>query len=319
MELSDNNNKDIADILNEIGLYYEIENDQYRKKSFINGSNIVRNYKEEITSGNDLISIPGIGKSINEVIDEYLSTGKVQRLEDLREKHRKQKELFDYFQSFYGIGAVKAAELVKSGYTTLSQIWDDKDKLLTKAQQDGIFWRNHINVRIPREEMDIINDEISILFNGYDFNWVMAGSYRREEESSGDIDLLIENNGQVTMDLIYQLLQTVVPTVLAKGTKKLAGIFRLSDEYYGHRIDILIVEPENWPFALLHFTGSGKFNTLMRSRAKSFGWRLSEYNLTDEEGNKITAEDEEDIFEALQVKYLKPDERLKTLSKLEFY
>lgn len=169
MELTDNN-QNIANILNEIGLYYEIENDQYRKKSFLNGADIVRNYKDEITSGNDVISIPGIGKSISEVIDEYITTGEVQRLEDLRKKHKEQKETFDYFQSFYGIGAVKASELVKAGYTTLSQLWDNKDKLLTQAQQDGIFWRNHINIRIPREEMNIINDEILILFHDYNFN-----------------------------------------------------------------------------------------------------------------------------------------------------
>lgn len=318
MELPDNN-EIIADILNEIGLYYEVEGDQYRKKSYLNGAHMIRNYKEEITSGDDVISLQGIGKSISESIDEYLKTGKVQRLEDLRAKHEKQKETFDYFQSFYGIGAVKAAELVKAGYTTLPQLWDNKDKLLTKAQQDGIFWRNHIKVRIPREEMNIINDEISLLFNDYDFNWVMAGSYRREEESSGDIDILIENNGKITMEIIYQLLKQYIPTVLAKGPKRLAGIFRLSDEYYGHRIDILMVEPENWPFALLHFTGSGKFNVLMRDRAKSFGWKLSEYNLIDKKGLKISANDEKDIFDVLRVKYLEPIQRTKTLSSLEFY
>ena len=321
MELeSVDNNQNIADILNEIGLYFEIEGDEYRKKAFLNGASIIRNYKEEISSGADLISIPGIGKSITEAIDEYLKTNKVQRLENLREKYKEQKEAFDYFRTFYGIGVVKASELVKAGYTTLSQLWDNKDKLLTKTQQDGIFWRNHIHIRIPREEMNIINDEITNLFNN-DFNWVMAGSYRRQEESSGDIDILIENNGQITMEIIYQLLKPFVPTLLAKGTKKLAGIFRLSDEYYGHRIDILIVEPENWPFALLHFTGSGKFNVLMRDRAKSFGLKLSEYSLASLDNNetKIPANDEEDIFKHLRVKYIEPYERLKTLSHLEFY
>jgi len=317
MEHSDNN-RNIADILDEIGLYYEIAGDQYRKKSFLNGSNIVRNYKDEINSGEELINIPGIGKSISETIDEYLTTNKVQRLEDLRNKYMTQKELLNYFQSFYGIGMVKASELVKAGYTSLSQIWDDKDKILTKAQQDGIFWRNHINVRIPREEMNIINDEISILFNGNRFNWVMAGSYRRQEESSGDIDLLIENNGSIDMDKIYQLLSPFIPTVLSKGTKKLAGIFRLSNEYYGHRIDILIVEPENWVYALLHFTGSGQFNKLIRDRAKSFGWKLSEYSLTNENGNKIIVNDEKDIFDLLKVEYLEPIERTKTLTHLNF-
>lgn len=312
-------NKEIADILKELGLYYEIIGDKYRKETFYNGSDIVRNYKEDIMSGNDIKHIYGIGKSTVEVIDEYLASGKVQRLENLRKEYKEIKEAFDYFKSFYGIGAVKSADLIAKGYRTLSQIWDDKDELLSQHQQDGIFWRNHINVRIPREEMDIINDEISMLFNN-NFNWVMAGSYRREEESSGDIDLLIENNGEITMDIIYEILSGYIPTVLAKGTKKLAGIFRLSNEYYGHRIDILIVEPENWPFALLHFTGSWKFNKLMRDRAKSFGWKLSEYSLLDlENKTKIPANDEKDIFVALKVKYLEPIQRTKILSSLEFY
>ena len=318
MELTDNN-KNIANILNEIGLYYELENDLYRKKSFLNGAEIVNNYSEEITSSDDVINIPGIGKSISEVIDEYLTTGKVKRLEDLRKKYVEQKEAFDYFQSFYGIGVVKASELVRAGYTTLPQIWDNKDKLLTKAQQDGIFWRNHIGVRIPREEMDIINDEISILFKDYDFNWVMAGSYRREEKSSGDIDILVENNGEITMDLIYELLSPYIPTVLSKGPIRLSGILRLSNDYYGHRIDVLIVDPENWPFALLHFTGSDKFNILMSDRAKSFGWKSSVYSLLDEKGFKIPANNEKDIFDALRVKYLEPIQRTKTLSHLDFY
>lgn len=319
MESSDDVNKTIADILNEIGLYYEIEGDKYRQKAFLNAADVVRNYNDEIISGGKIASIHGIGKSTIETIDEYLATGKVRRLEDLREKHRKQKELLDYFQSFYGIGVVKASELVRAGYTTLSQLWDDRDKVLTKAQQEGIFWRNHIPIRIPREEMQMINEEMSILFNDYDFNWRMAGSFRREENSSGDIDILIENNGDVTMDVIYEILKKYIPTVLSKGSIRLSGIFRLSDDYYGHRIDILMVEPENWPFALLHFTGSGKFNVLMRNRAKSFGWKLSEYYLLDENDDKIPANDEEDIFEALGVKYLKPIERTKTLSHLEFY
>ena len=147
----------------------------------------------------------------------------------------------------------------------------------------------------------------------------MAGSYRRQEESSGDIDILIENNGKISMEIIYQILKDYIPCVLSKGTKKLAGIFRLSEEYYGHRIDILIVEQENWPFALLHFTGSGKFNVLMRNRAKSFGWKLSEYYLLDKNSEKIEAYNEKDIFTALGVKYLEPIQRTKTLDSLEYY
>jgi DNA polymerase/3'-5' exonuclease PolX len=312
-----NNNKRLASLLYEIAMYYRLARDAYRAKAFNTGGDAVFHYKGDITSGNDIINVHGVGKSISDSIDEYIPTGRIKRLEELQKTYIKEKELFDYFQSFYGIGPVKAIQLIEAGYTTLSQLWDNKDKLLTYAQQQGIFWRNHINVRIPKEEMDMINEEISNIFNNK-FNWIMAGSYRREEESSGDIDLLIERDDSISMDDVYELLGQYLPTTLAKGEKKLAGIFRLSNEYFGHRIDILIVEKQNWPFALLHFTGSGRFNVLMRNRAKSFGWKLSEYNLLNENNEKINVLDEKEIFDVLGVKYIPPNQRFKTLTALEF-
>ena len=310
-------NKEISSVLYEIGMYYDLSNDEYRKKAFLNGAEIISNLEDEVDSSDDIKNIPGIGKSISEVVDEFLTTKNVKRLDQLRDKHKNEMATFQYFQSFYGIGPATALKLVRAGYTELPQIYDDRDKLLTKAQQIGIYWRNHITVRIPRKEMNIINQKISDVLDHNNVNWVMAGSYRREEPSSGDIDLLIEDTDEITIDKIYELLGSYIPDVLAKGKKKLAGIFRLSDEYWGHRIDILMFKKENWAFALMHFTGSGQFNKLMRNRAKSFGWKLSEYNLIDENGNKIVVNDEKDIFEALKVKYLEPIERTKTLNLLE--
>jgi len=57
----------------------------------------------------------------------------------------------------------------------------------------------------------------------------------------------------------------------------------------------------------------------MRNRAKSFGWKLSEYYLLDENGEEIEADNEKDIFNALGVKYLEPVQRTKTLDSLEYY
>lgn len=317
-EEQEDTNKEISDVLFEISAYYLLAKDKQREKTFDNAARIISTYDEVITSGKQAETIYGIGKSISSIIDEYLKTGQVKRLKMLQDDFVTKKPIMDYFMSFYGIGPVKAADLINKGYTTLAQLWNNKDKLLTQAQQAGILWREHIPIRIPKDEMDTIHDTISDIFKDEEFKWEMAGSFRRQEESSGDIDILIQRDDNVDMNIIVDILEPYLPTILSQGVKKLAGIFRLSDEYYGHRIDILIIAPESWHFALLHFTGSGRFNILMRHRAKEFGLKLSEYSLTDENDDRILVNDEKDIFDILKVEYLSPIERTKTLKSLTY-
>ena len=46
----------------------------------------------------------------------------------------------------------------------------------------------------------------------------------------------------------------------------------------GH-LDIIETTKEDYPFALLYFTGSGPFNVKMRKQALSLGYSLNEYGL----------------------------------------
>ena len=94
------------------------------------------------------------------------------------------------------------------------------------------------------------------------------------------------------------------------------GMVRLSDQHNAHRIDIRLVEYQYWPYTLMYFTGSQKFNILMRQRAIDLGLSLNEYSLTSENGECINANSEEEIFEILGVKYLSPIERVKDLDEL---
>ena len=44
------------------------------------------------------------------------------------------------------------------------------------------------------------------------------------------------------------------------GNKKYNGICKLGRKGIGRRIDIMYTKPEEYPFAILYFTGSGEFN-----------------------------------------------------------
>ena len=351
-------NRKLADLLEKISLYYQEVGDVHRTNAFNNASLSIANYPEIIFSGTQARQeIQGIGVSIEHDIDEYLSNKiiaqadidkyitsgnhsqseindytnirkaaiTVNRLEELKAKRIKlgKNEDFDrivsYFQSFYGIGPKKAVNFYNMGFRTVEDLWFKGN--LTHAQQLGIIWIEHIKLRIPRDEMIIINRTIASYLDRYGIEWVMAGSFRRQESSSSDIDLLIKSRDDFNLAGISQILQPIIPAILSEGLVELSGILRISDEYNGHRIDIKITRPESFIFALFHFTGSWKFNELIRRRAKDLGFILNEKSLS----NRITGAvvgniyTEEDIFNFLRVKYVLPEDRSKTINKLEFF
>ena len=78
----------------------------------------------------------------------------------------------------------------------------------------------------------------------------------------------------------------------------------------GMAADLRVVQPEQYPYALHHFTGSKEHNTAMRHYAKGLGIKMNEYGLfADNTQNIIPCKDEEEIFQALGMQYIIPEIR----------
>ena len=75
------------------------------------------------------------------------------------------------------------------------------------------------------------------------------------------------------------------------------------------RIDIRLVTPQQYPYAILYFTGSKNTNTFMRNKAIKLGLKLNEYGLFDADNNIIELKTEKDIFKYLDINYLEPQDR----------
>src|SRR6056300_905192 len=77
-------NSELADVLDSLAYY---EKDEPKSAAYDHAANIIDKLPFKVTSGKELAKGPkkvkGIGKSIANVIDEFLSTGKVQKLERL--------------------------------------------------------------------------------------------------------------------------------------------------------------------------------------------------------------------------------------------
>ena len=94
------------------------------------------------------------------------------------------------------------------------------------------------------------------------------------------------------------------------------GLSKLKNHRKYRRIDIMFTSTNEYPFAILYFTGSKEFNTKMRQEALNQGYSMNEYSLTCvEEGsqdNKLENASflqEKDIFDFLQIDYVEPSKR----------
>lgn len=343
-------NHQLADFLAALAGYYalesadpsksnkEAETDKFRKETFERAAEQIRVYSSPITSGAQAKRVlHRIGESTVKEIDEFLSTGSSIRLRTLESKYQSMKQITDYFRSFYGIGPVKAQEYYRMGLRTWEDLWQRAPDLLPSTRL-AIYWREHLVLRIPREEILQIRTRIESFLAPTQLQWEITGSFRRCEETSGDIDILVraQSGVDITAAGIMSLFQAhgliptveingiMTPSILANGEVMASGIVRLDDHHPARRLDIKVIPSISYPYGLLHFTGSWAFNQLIRARAIEFGVTLNEYTLfSSAETSPGTwtyqvylASNEESIFEQLGVTYLPPSQRTKEISHL---
>ena len=138
----------------------------------------------------------------------------------------------------------------------------------------------------------------------------VAGSFRRHMETVGDLDFIAASTDPaLVMD--WFVGQVGVEEISAKGETK--SSIRLAG---GMQVDLRVVPPEQFFFALHHFTGSKDHNVKMRQRALSMGLSLSEWGLKQAAENTSPTKpcpasigSEEEIFTSLDLAYIPPELR----------
>ena len=224
------------------------------------------------------------------------------------------------FTDIYGIGPKKAKALIEQGITTISQLKENQ-KLLNNVQKLGLEYYNDIIKRIPRSEIDTYYNVFKQVFDtlGYeDASMDIVGSYRRGLTTSGDIDVIITdkaNKSQILQDFINKLVEKkIILHKLTDGKTKVLVIAQLPGKP-ARRVDFLYSSPGEYPFAVLYFTGSKIFNTVMRQKALNLDYTLNEHGIyhmvSGKKGKKVDLKfnDEKDIFDFLNIKYKKPVDR----------
>lgn len=130
----------------------------------------------------------------------------------------------------------------------------------------------------------------------------IAGSLRRAMEVVKDIDLLVSSGNPVATAKFFASLSEV-DAIVAMGDTKVSVTLKT-----GINCDLRIVTEKEFPYALLHFTGSKDHNTALRRRAKERNLKLNEYGLFRGEEN-LPCTTEEEIYGRLNLPYIPPELR----------
>ena len=264
----------------------------------------------EVLNEESLKAVKGIGKSLCEKIMTIVNTGTCPAYEKIKNI----KDAKGEFMEISGVGPKKAKELVEKGFTSIGMLRKAPNlgDLLNDKQLIGLKYYEDILERIPQKEIDIHNQFMNKVLKKINpkADITIAGSYRRKAKDSGDIDVLLKGDNKLYKKFIEVLeKEGYLYETLAKGTKKYNGMCKLPDCLTFRRIDIMITKPEEYPFAILYFTGSKDFNTLMRQHALDRGLSMNEYSLKDVDTKKVVDhvfETERDIFDYLEYGYVDP-------------
>lgn len=153
--------------------------------------------------------------------------------------------------------------------------------------------------RIPLGYADRIAKGLGIVESD---DLAFVGSYRRRPNSIADLDLLAFTE-DMYWNTVGRLSEIPELTLLVSGSEK--SSFRYNNPE-ATQIDINCGAHGNKWTQLLHHTGSKESNIRLRGIAKSKGWSLNQYDLNGYSGS---INSEEDIFTALGVNYVKPEDR----------
>ncbi|BCX15573.1 MAG: DNA polymerase/3'-5' exonuclease PolX [Candidatus Parcubacteria bacterium] len=313
-------NKELAKALRLIAYYLALKNIPFKPQAYEKAAYVIESLEEDI---GELINkqgkyfleqLPGVGKSIAEKIIEYLQSGKIQELENLK------KELPVDIESLLrveGIGPKMIYRLYKE--LNIKNI-DDLKKACQKHRLRNIYGfgaKKEEKILKSLAFLDktgnrlIISEAYFLVKDLTDYlqksnlaeKIVVAGSYRRFKETIGDIDILVvtKNIKQFTD---YFLNYKDIQDVYAKGDKKI--MVRLENNV---DVDIRVFDKESFGAALCYFTGSKDHNIALRKLALKKGWKLNEYGLFDRNNRKIAGATEEEIYAKLGLQFIPPELR----------
>jgi DNA polymerase (family 10) len=305
-------NEEVSALLREYAELTQITGgDVFRARNYEKAARSVRGWADDISQldAKGLRAIPGVGASIAAKIAEYLTTGHIAALDELRAKipagvleltrvpglgPKRALQL----NHDLGISSVdELAEAVKAGRLEgLAGFGTRSEERIASGIEVYRQGRERVLLDVALHTATTLVAALSAVPGCQRCTY--AGSLRRWRETVGDVDILAAADDSAPLMAAFSAGQQVI----ASGPTKTS--IRTAD---GLQVDLRVVQLDAWGAALQYFTGSQAHNVAVRQIAVRKKLKLSEYGLFDAgTGELIVSRTEEEVYERLGLAWIPP-------------
>jgi DNA polymerase (family 10) len=319
--VADLTNAQIADAFDELADLYELDGAvQYRVIAYRNAARTVRDSSvsvAQLAREGRVTELPNIGKTLEEKMLALDETGDIPTAVKLRAKipvglisvmrlpgfgPRRAKRLYDEIgvDSLDALRAAVEEGRLKDlrGFGLKAQ--ENLRKVLAEHTEDGPSRRVVLSRAI--EAADQIVEALRA--HPAAERVEVAGSVRRMTDSVKDIDIVATASDPAALAGALAELE-LVESVEQAGE---AGA-RVST-HSGIRVDLRVVEPDQFGNVLQHLTGAKAHNVALRESAVRRGLHVSEYGILDDAtGETLRCPTEEEVYAALGLPWIPPELR----------
>ncbi|MFF3766515.1 DNA polymerase/3'-5' exonuclease PolX [Streptomyces sp. NPDC001922] len=308
-------NKDVEALLQEYAdLVLITGGDAFKARAYEKAARAIGGYHTDVSrlDAAGLREIPNVGRSIADKVTEYLRTGRMPAVEDVRARiPAGVRELM----AIPTLGPKKALTLYEDLH--IASVPELRDAIAEERLRDlkGFGPKTEENILHGISLMQAAGDRVQIdtamevaeeivaelsALPGCE-RCAYAGSLRRMRETIGDVDILVASERSEPFMEAFTRLPFTTETI-AHGAKKTS--IRTTK---GLQIDLRVVPPDSWGAGLQYFTGSKAHNIRTREMAVRNKLKLSEYGLFHaRSGRRIVSRTEEEVYARLGLPWIPP-------------
>lgn len=311
-------NADVGALLKRIAELLALEEaNPFRVRAYRTAARTVeglpRRLEEMLHEGADLSTLPGIGKDLAGKIEEIVKTGTLPLLQELEKQTPPQ---LAEVMKLEGVGPKRAKMLhEKLGIANLQGLEQAArqgrlralagfGKTTEEKVLSALEWHKGTAQRMKLAQAEAIAAPlVAYLKNVAGVKKVvMAGSYRRRQETVGDLDILVTcKKGCKVMDHFVQYED--VQDVISQGTTR--STVRLRSDV---QVDVRVVSEVCYGAALHYFTGNKAHNIAVRRMGQRKKLKINEYGVF--KGNKrIAGRTEADVYAQVNLPFIEPELR----------
>ncbi|PSQ01369.1 DNA polymerase/3'-5' exonuclease PolX [Halobacteriales archaeon QS_5_70_17] len=339
-------NEELAELFEEFGDRLEAQGVDYKHRTYRRAAENIRDHPEPVADlaregGSEAVrGIDRVGEAIAAKIVEYVETGRIEELEELREDLPVEMAALTSVQ---GVGPKTVGDLYRAlDVGTLDDLETaarageirEVEGFGAKTEQnilENVEFARRSQGRQLLADARPLADDVLAYFEGVEAadRWEVAGSLRRWRSTIGDIDLLAASDDPEAVVGAFTDWPAA-DTVIEAGTNK------ASVRSEGIRVDLRVTDPEEFGAALQYFTGGKDHNIRVRDRAIERGLKVNEYGVFDvaerssagqsdadasddasgiedpdgqHAGERVAGVDEEAVYAALDLPWIPPELR----------